>query len=214
MTKHIHLCILVAAGIFASQGVATGSIQEVGDLNIINMVGNPSNGLRFLDMSYSVGLSEVDALANAQSTYANARLATPSEFDDLFSAAGISYSFSFTASDGFTPGLTRPLSVGVDYDGGELRNQLGITFTTDTTLIWTAPDGDGSSVTSRDRLLLNSEAAFIINVAQSPASFTSGWLLVSEPAPSNSAIPEPSSVLCWLGLVLMGWIKLPRNRKT
>jgi hypothetical protein len=57
--------------------------------NIIDDVGNPSDGLRFLDMTYSDGLSLAAAIANAQATYANARLATASEFDDLFSAAGI-----------------------------------------------------------------------------------------------------------------------------
>tara|TARA_R110002096_G_scaffold381363_1_gene575213 strand:- start:2114 stop:2611 length:498 start_codon:yes stop_codon:yes gene_type:complete len=81
---------------------AIASIDEVGDLNIINDMANPSDGLRYLDRSFSDGLSLAHALINAQGSYANARLATPSEWDDLFAAAGITYDGAVTASDAFT----------------------------------------------------------------------------------------------------------------
>jgi hypothetical protein len=69
---------------FAYLPLAHAALVEVGDLNIINDAGNPSDGLRYLDMTYSDGLTQAAALTNAQATYANARLATASEFDDLF----------------------------------------------------------------------------------------------------------------------------------
>ena len=67
------LCLLV-------QGMTTAAIVESGDLNIIDDPGNPSHGLRYLDMTYSDGKTLADALAAAQAVYPNARKATPSEW--------------------------------------------------------------------------------------------------------------------------------------
>ncbi len=215
MMKLNHLCMLVVAGIFAAQGVATGSIVESADLNIIDMSGNPSDGLRFLDMSFSDGLTQVAALANAQGTYANARLATPSEFDDLFAAAGISYFSTLTASDGFASGPTTTISFGTDYDGGALAAVLGYTLNVSlSTVLWTDPDASRSDGSTRDYVELGMDTAVLVQHPATPADANVGWLLVSESAAPNSAIPEPSSFLCWLGLGLVGWMKLPRNRKT
>ena len=89
---------LVIAIVLAVPSVTFGAIIDNGDLTIIDDAGNASDGLRFLDMSYSDnvpggdysgGMTAAEALANAQATYANARLATPEEFDDLFAAAGL-----------------------------------------------------------------------------------------------------------------------------
>jgi hypothetical protein len=94
-------------------GTARAVIIEVGDLNFIDDAGNPSDGLGFLDMSFSVGLTQADALTNAQLTYADARIATPDEFDDLFLAAGVTYSGALTASDGFEVGLGEFITPGL-----------------------------------------------------------------------------------------------------
>ena len=60
------------AGHFREIGIA---VRGIGLKDIIDDAGNASNGLRYLDMSFSDGLTEADALANAQATYSNARLA-------------------------------------------------------------------------------------------------------------------------------------------
>ena len=61
---------------FLSSSVPS-AIIEMGNLNIIDDPGNPSDGLRFLELSFSDGLSLTDALTNAQMTYSNAHLARP-----------------------------------------------------------------------------------------------------------------------------------------
>ena len=71
---------LALALAFAWHGASSAALVEVGDLNIIDDPGNPSDGLRYLDMTYSDGLTLADALANAQATYPNARAATPAAF--------------------------------------------------------------------------------------------------------------------------------------
>lgn len=83
-TAGLTVCLFLAI-----QAPVLGGIMEVGDLNIIDDVGNASDGLRFLDMSYSVGRTQADALANARVIYSNARLATVAEWENLFLAAGI-----------------------------------------------------------------------------------------------------------------------------
>jgi hypothetical protein len=129
---------------------ANATVVQVGDLNIIDQAGNASDGLRYLDMSYSDGLTEAAALANAQGTYSNARLAIATEFDDLFAAAGIGYDRSGEmASDSFLPGSGDFFSSGSNYDGGLLSLALGYTLTNQTYL-WTDPDGFNSSTSSLD----------------------------------------------------------------
>lgn len=157
----IRFVLLVLVLALAPVTPAHTTVVEVGDLNIINDPGNPSDGLRFLDMTFSDGLSLVAALANAQGTYSNARLATPSEFDDLFAAAGISYDSTLTASDAFTIGGGIVISSGANYDTHTLRDQLGLTAAGDRTLIWSDPDGSTAVTSTRDRLLLRVDGAVI-----------------------------------------------------
>ena len=89
--KHPTTTLLLMAALLTlllSSSVPAATI-EMGDLNIIDDAGNPSDGLRFLDLSFSEGRTLADALTNAQATYGNARLATPSEADDLFDASSL-----------------------------------------------------------------------------------------------------------------------------
>ena len=66
--RMIQLTVACAAILVAIPGLASGGVIEVGDLNIIDDPGNPSDGLRYLDMTFSDGLTKADALANAQSS--------------------------------------------------------------------------------------------------------------------------------------------------
>jgi hypothetical protein len=122
MKTDYRICLLVFAIVYAAHGVAAAAIIEVGDLNIIDDPGNSSDGLRYLDTSYSQGLTASEALISARSTYGNARLASPTEFDDLFAAAGITYSQpTYTASDAFASGPDHYwTSFGDAYDDGVL----------------------------------------------------------------------------------------------
>ena len=128
----------------------SSNIVELGDLNIINDAGNPSDGLRYLDMSYSDGLTLEAALIKAQATYPNARIATASEFDDLFSAAGIPYSGVSTASDGFLVGADAQIAGDGCAACITLVGQLGGTIGAGETLIWTDPDGSNDPASTRD----------------------------------------------------------------
>ena len=192
------ICFLVFTIAFASQGGATAGIIQVGDLNIIDQAGNPSDGLRYLEMTYSDGLTEATALANAQATYSNSRLATPSEFDDLFAAAGISYDGATTASGGFDVGGSPVISSGANYDGAALAGALGYTYSSGTN-IWTDPDRSASSATTRDFLQLLTTEAAVYQYASSPPNSVIGWLIVSE-------VPEPSTLAALGGLLGMGLI--------
>jgi hypothetical protein len=174
------ICMLVITITFTWQGVTNGAVIEVGDLNIISAAGNPSNGLRYLDMTYSDGLTAAAALSNAQSAYPNARFATASEFNDLFAAAGISYNGALTAADGFTAGEFTTISSPPNYDGGVLASMLGYTVTT-TTNLWTDPDGSADAASTRDLLSLMFQSAAVYNQASLPPGANLGWLLVSGP---------------------------------
>ena len=190
---------ILAATVVA--GHLHAAVVEVGDLNIIDDATNPSHGLRYLDMTYSDGLSQAAALTNAQATYPDARLATQSEFDDLFAAAGITYDGALTASDAFSVGDTATISSGVNYDGGALALQLGYTDGVGV-LAWSDPDGDQFSPSTRDFLVID---PVFSGVWQSPATVPHsdlGWLLVSE-------IPEPMS----LSLLALGGLGVLIRRK-
>ncbi len=178
---------------------AHASIIEFGDLNYINQPGNPSDGLQYLDMSFSVGKSASDAISNAITSYPDARFATPSEFDDLFAASSIGYDKDITASDGFSTGPSKVLSK-KSYDGGELMLILGMTSHMDLT-IWTIPDGNTDITTTRDIILFGNNMVVAHQSGYSPPWEDKGWLIVSETAP----IPEPSSIGIWS---LLGWIGL------
>ena len=181
--------------------IASADVIEVGDLNIIDDMTNSSHGLRFLDMSFSVGLDQAAALANAQATYADARLATPGEADDLIAAAGITYNGASTIEDGWDAGATADISTGANYDAGALQLKLGTTSTSGggSTLFWTDPDGDSSAGSSRDFVFLAPSFLRINNSAATPAGSTVGWLIVSETA----AVPEPSTFAV-IGLAAIG----------
>ena len=185
--------LAVAAVLIASSLGAHAEVVENGDLNIINQAGNASDGLRYLDMTYSDGLTSAAALVNAQSTYANVRLATTSEFDDLLSAAGIAYDGAETASSAFAVGANLKLSTGANYDGGALAVMLGITDqgtnpygTYQNTHIFTIPDGSFDVSGTRDALLLTgplhefTQQATGFQFVGTPGDHRFGWLLVTE----------------------------------
>ena len=193
------ICCVAAVVALGSQGVAAAAIVELGDLNIIDDPGNPSDGLRYLEMTYSDGLTQAAALANAQATYSNARLAAPSEFDDLFAAAGIGYSGATTASDGFEVGA----SVAISYDSDDiaaLASALGYTYA-DRTYMYTDPDGDHATDSTRDGVELWSTAAYVAQYGSGPPNDYRGWLLVSD-----APVPEPSTLAALSGLLVMGLI--------
>lgn len=175
------------------------SVIDAGDLTIIDDVGNPSDGLRFLDMSFSNGLSLSAALTNAQLTYNNARAATDTEFNDLFTAAGVVYSGALTASDAFAVGSSVDLTSASDMGVSMLNTLLGNTSGTDTN-IFTAPDGSTSIFTTRDFLQLQGATGTAIANQNSltPPSGPIGFLLVSE-----ATVPEPATVVL-LGIALIG----------
>ena len=185
--------LCVAISVTACWHPVNAAIIEIGDLNVISDAGNPSNGLAYLDMSYSDGLSQADALANAQTTYSNARLATPSEWDDLFAASSIMYDGALTASDAFSTGPTNTIiSSSTNYDGGTLKAQLGFTSNSGTnTNIFSAPDGLFADTSTYEYLALqNNDARLFQNSIVQPPNTTAGWLIVSDMA----AVPEPSSL--------------------
>jgi len=192
---------------------AHAAVVESGDLNIINQLGNASDGLAYLDTSFSVGLTASAALTNAQATYADARLATASEFDDLFAAAGISYDGAQTASAGFATGPNNDIiSSGANYDGGTLAAQLGFTVPGFFTALFTDPDGEGTEATTRDFTILFNDRAQLNSTPLLPGSGGQSaqlaFLIVSDTA---AAVPVPAGV--WLfGSALAGMIGVRAKR--
>jgi hypothetical protein len=179
MTR-IFLTALCALTITFS-GVARSSIIESGDLNFISDVGNPSDGLAFLDMTFSDGLTQAAALANAQLTHADARLATPTEFTNLFLATGLTFlpgtepSVAFNNGSNFTVTLADP---GV----ATLQAALGSTTGSDT-YVWSDPDGSLVTSTTRDILTINADGLTTASqFSSTPATAGIGWLLVSDAA--------------------------------
>jgi hypothetical protein len=212
MVRYTWSLTLVGIVLLVNSTRVDGGIIEVGDLNIINDAGNPSNGLAFLDLSFSDGRTLADALANAQLTYADARKATPSEWNDLFAAAGIGYdSISYHASDGFATGVNLTLSSGANYDGGALSGQLGVTDGGTGSYIWTDPDGSTNTSTTRDFIALRSgtNLAYANQIGQAPPHNSFAWLLVSN---SAAAVPEPSS-LTMASVITVGALYLRRRRR-
>lgn len=194
--------ILALVGLTLSLS-ANAAVIEVGDLNIINDPGNASDGLRFLDMSYTDGLTLAAALTNSQGTYANARLATPAEWDDLFAAAGIAYDGALSASDAFEVGDGAQISTGLNYDSAALRNQLGLTRSL-LTLIFSDPDGDSSLSSTRDYINLSDTSAIFYNNSLVAPNSSIGWLVVSE-------VPLPAAA--WLFISALGGLVVAKRKQ-
>jgi hypothetical protein len=132
MNKSCLLYAICACVFFAYMPLAQAAVEELGDLNIINDAGNPSNGLGFLDLSSTLNLSREEALAHAQTIYPSARLATMIEHDNLFAAAGIAFDTAFGPVSNIltTPATTtsRSITTAMDISAATtLMSQLGIT---------------------------------------------------------------------------------------
>jgi hypothetical protein len=181
---------------------ARGDLVESGGLNYINDPGNPSHGLAFLDMSYSVGRTLASALANAQVSFANARLATPQEWDELFDAANINYNGALMASDAFETGAGGIISSG-DSDVSTLISRLGPTFTfgSDRLLyVWSDPDGSQSGTRDVLDLIEFDDGRRFVELLQSddsPPHPSVGWMIVV-------AVPETSSAILLAGAASLG----------
>jgi len=194
------MCVAAIVAVYvAPMGVSNADVVEQGDLNIIDDPANPSDGLRYLDTTYSNGLTLAAALATAQAAYPDARLATPSEWDDLFAAAGIAYDGAETASDAFMTGALKYLSDGTAC--GALRDALALT-SLDATILWSDPDGSASISTTRDYLGLNDFSCFTGPSSLVPPQSSYGWLIVTE-------IPEPGT----LSLLALGGLAMLRRKR-
>jgi len=209
MKRSVQIAVAFVVVLAVVPRATFGEVIEDGDLNIIiDEPGNASNGLRYLDMTYSDGLGLTAALANAQATYSNARLATPDEWDDLFAASAITYTGGLTASDAFATGSSILLSSGTSFDGGVLAAKLGYTVW-DETHIWSSPDGSGVLGTTRDYLTMRSGTLQIRQTSRQPEHGELGWLLVSEVAP----VPEPSTYAGLLGITCVSLLAYGWRRK-
>ncbi|TWU06893.1 hypothetical protein CA54_52960 [Symmachiella macrocystis] len=207
MKRMIQLTVACVAVLAVVPTATFGEVIEVGDLNIIDDLGNPSDGLRYLDMTFSAGLSQAAALANAQSTYSNARLATPDEFDNLFEASGIQLNGPIPASAGFTTGTSVSLSTGANYDGGALAAALGLTVGNNL-IVYTDPDGSDDTSSTRDLLQFGPTFVFVAQFSGVPSS-NGGWLLVSDAA----VVPEPSTYAGLLGITCVSLLAYDWRRK-
>lgn len=200
----------VAIYLIVSTPPCEAAIIVGADFITIDDAGNPSDGLQYLKMPFSDGLTKVAAIANGVAGgFANTRVATPAEFNDLFAAAGITSNFAITAADGFTKGGTEFVSNGVNYDGGVLSSQLGFT-SGPLTLFWTVPDGNSSIDSTRDFVQMTPSSVAIFQNGGLPANSSYGWLLVNGNA---SAVPEPSSVLLLGFASMIGIATYRRKRK-
>lgn len=199
------LAVLCAFALTFS-GTASATIIQSGDLNFISDAGNSSDGLGFLDMTFSVGLTSAAALTNAQLTYADARLATPTELNNLYLGAGVTLTPGGEPSTAFNLGSDYQVtasSPGVS----EIYAALGdTTGGFGQTLIWSIPDGSASPATTRDVLqLLSTGDSWALQSPGTPVDPGIGWLLVSDAA----VVPEPSTGL----LVALGVLGLGVSRR-
>ncbi|MGK0190374.1 MAG: hypothetical protein ACI9R3_006200 [Verrucomicrobiales bacterium] len=141
------------------------------------------NGLRYLDMSFSNGLTSDAAVENARLAFPNARLATPSETDALFAGAGITLyePIESTVTPGtYSTGATVRTPVPDHSTLTALSSYLGTTVT-NAIFSWTNPDGTGSS---RDYIKIDVNIFRVDHVAYgfggSPPRAGVGWLIVSD----------------------------------
>ncbi|MFT6432677.1 MAG: hypothetical protein ACJAVI_000713 [Candidatus Azotimanducaceae bacterium] len=182
---------------------ANATVVQVGDLNIIDQAGNASDGLRYLDYTFSSGFSLAGAVANAQLSYANARLATQSEWDDLYEASGIDYlTIGLSASDAFEVGPGFQLTTGAFYEDDVLYVKLGSPGAE--IFFWTDPDGSAADSSTRDYVGMHPNlGTYVYQSSLVSPSPSIGWLLVSE-----AAVPAPPAlVLFVLGLAGLGLAK-------
>jgi hypothetical protein len=217
MTICNRVYLLVATISFAWHGMTHAAVIERGYLNIINDAGNPSDGLRYLDMFFSDGLTTAAAVANAQLSYPDARLATSSEFNDLFSAAGILYDGTLATTGAFTASFTPGQSTFANYDGGVLSDVLGytcdgcVTYRDSATVVWSSPDRLPVGARSRVSVVLTPTEALIDPARISAHTTSVGWLLVSEPLiPLTN--PEPTTLTLML-LAASGLAVSTRRRR-
>lgn len=193
MRQTLRFIATISLAVGLMTGKAPAGVLQVNDLNQIVAPGNHSNGLFFLDMSFSIRLSASDALSNAQRKYADARFATPGEWDDLFAAAGIDYVGGLRASDAFSPGSSVRIASN-DFDAGVLSSTLGYTSGGSSgTWIWSAADGDSSVASTRDFILIGSSFADIRQDPRLPPNLGAGWLIVSNSGTAIGSVPEPNS---------------------
>jgi hypothetical protein len=189
MINHLRVGHVVLVILLAGQGLVTAGITQSGDLYTIVDPVNPSDGLRFLEANYtySVGLSKVNALIAARAVYPNARVATPSEINDLFDAAVITYDAGWTAGDAFTSGTDTVISSGMNYNS-EIYDLWDTYFPPEEVKFWSDPDGSSLSTSTRDVLLLTTTSATIVQSSINHQTLYHGWLLVSE-APTSTPAP-------------------------
>lgn len=191
-----------------SISTASASVIEIGDTNLIQDALNPSDGLYFLDTTYSDGLTMVEALGNAKSLYSDARIATPAEWNNLFLAAGISYTGSLTASAAFDF-VDNQRIARLDSNVGMLNQMLS--GNSDSLYIWSDPDGLGrfDATSTIDFILLGSSFVDIRHASRIPGdvALDYSWLIVSDSGVAN--VPAPDVI--WL--FGSGLIGLVRRRK-
>ena len=214
MRFSVQCCLALLAFAIVPFGAVHGMIIEAGVLNEIDDLANPSHGLRFFDLSVSVGDDSATALADATALFADARFATSSEWDDLFAASTLTLdSGGLSASDGFTTGASGFVSSGANYNTS-LRDILGVTDSADTAFIWTVPDGNTAAGSSRDLAQLDGSAFLLFQRSELPPITEAGWLLVRPADPPVVAIPEPgTTTLMGLGALGLCVCQIRRKRK-
>lgn len=177
--------------VFASfSATLHADIIEEGHLNIIYDPGNNSDGLAYLDLSYSMGMTRSEALANARTDYPNARLATPNEFSDLFDASGLLYYTGYrggTMADLFPSadiGYTVTVSKYGGYNRSLLLDKLNDVFSIPgqvrNVLIWGLPH---QSTGYFNELSIYDNGMYIsyggtTETKPDPSCWLTGWLIV------------------------------------
>ena len=208
-TSLVQSLVLFGALFGAGLAPASAALVDNGDLTTIADASNLSDGLSFLDVSFSVDRNLSDALANAQVTFPTARLATPSEVDDLFAAAGITFGSNPLPSAAWDVGEELALLPYATGNPSTLLNYIGFTEPSGTlpfTAFWTDPDGDPLGTTTRDFLSFSTDFYRLGQTDLQPPIPEAGWALVVD------AVPEPSILaLFGVGLAGLGAVRGRRN---